>query len=315
VFLENSKRYFRVPVYLYQPGEIIEEDLYLLDSGHFCLFRPKSLLWKVEDEVNLDFAGVDELYIHCQSELFHHQFLENHLDRIIEEPKLCPKIKAEILYTTAQSLVSQIFVHPNAYENIRRSLSVIKHSINFLSRDEKNLMHMMALAKKDFLEYSHAIHVAAYAIRLAQVRGVRAFNHISALGIASVLHDVGKVKLDPKLLMKQGPLTDDDRKELERHVLYGYELVQESKMVPVEAEGLILQHHERPDGSGYPEGLIGSQMLSLAQILSLCDEYDSMIKDHPYCSGLSSDAAFELLKKRFDSDLVGDLRKIVGEWK
>ena len=308
-----EKSYYRVPANLYQDGDIIREDLFFFDTTKYILYRPKHLPWTAGDRLLLEQADIRELFIQCDNRDSHLQFLEDHLGRIIEEPLLEADAKAQILYNTSKSLVSQIFHQPKMSDNIRRSVGIIRFSIDYISHDLQNLSRLMKLATDDFSEYTHAVHVGYYAIRLAHARGIREFNKISALGVGALLHDIGKLKIDRNILEKPDSLTNDEKKELEKHAGYGYELVHDTHNVPELSERLILQHHERPDGSGYPEGLQGGEMEPLAEILSISDEYDTMIRNHPYQHALNSEDAIDVIRSRFSEDLVEHLICILKE--
>ncbi|MBN8555645.1 MAG: HD domain-containing protein [Deltaproteobacteria bacterium] len=301
-------KFYKIPVGLYHPGDLIEEDLYFLYQGNYLLYRLKNLSWKSEDRSKLEDFGVQDLYIKCSSDRSHHYFLETHLNRILDEPDISIKDKANILYSTAVSVVKEVFDKPDQPENLRRSMATVKHSIDYLSRDKEHFFELMSLARSDFSEYTHAIHVSAYAITLAKQVGIKTFNHISALGIAAILHDIGKMKVDPKIVAKSGSLTNEERREMEKHPQYSYELVHRLGTIPELSETIILQHHERPDGAGYPKGLVENEIHALSKIISLCDCFDSMTSERSYQKSLTPLQAIECLRteyqNQYDQNLI-----------
>ena len=84
----EERSFCTIPVGLYHPGDLIEEDLYFLYQGQHLVYRLKNLVWKQEDQARLEEFGVHELYIRCGSERTHQHFLETHLHRILKKPEI-----------------------------------------------------------------------------------------------------------------------------------------------------------------------------------------------------------------------------------
>lgn len=118
---------------------------------------------------------------------------------------------------------------------------------------------------------------------------------IVELELISALHDIGKISIDSNILMKPGPLTDDEWTEIHRHPEIGYRITQSIPELSNISE-YILYHHERWDGNGYPEGLKGEEIPLLSRITSVVDAYDAMTQDRSYRKARShEDAIAELL--------------------
>lgn len=307
-------QYFQVPISLYQPNEIIGEDLYLFYQGQYILFRPKNLLWKSVDAVKLEEFGVKHLYIQCQSAAEYQEFLENNLTQILEKPQIPKEEKAELLYAASNSILGSVFERPSSPANVRRSISFVKNSIDYL-KDKDHFYELMSIASADFSEYTHALHVSAYAITLAKEVGIKSFNDISAIGVGALLHDIGKTKIDPKILEKENPLDESERREIERHPEYGYEIVRRQRTIPEKSEVIILQHHERPGGKGYPFRLDGDIAFS-TKIVSLCDCFDILTSNRNYKKMMKPMEALNHLKNDlkddYDQNLLYHFIKILG---
>lgn len=315
---ENPERqdvnFYPVPVNLYQPNEIIGQDLFLLYQGQYILYRPKSLIWSKGDTDRLTEFGVKNLYIRCESKAEHHQFLETNLAKILDAPLIDKKEKAQIIYETSTTLLVEIFDRPSSSENVKRSVSFVKNSINYL-KDKDNFFYLMRMASSDFNEYTHAVQVSAYSIALAQQSGMRTFNELSAIGIGSLLHDVGKVKIDRKILEKAGKLDESERREVQKHPEYGYEIIHRQRSVPEMAEIIVLQHHERPHGQGYPYRL-GIDMTFSAKIVSLVDCFDALTSNRPYQPRMKPMEAIEYMRSQvkddYDQNLLTTFIKVIG---
>jgi len=111
------------------------------------------------------------------------------------------------------------------------------------------------------------------------------------------LHDIGKLFISWAILEKPERLSKEERQEMENHALYGY-LIAHSSLALREIAPIILMHHERLDGSGYPIGLAGEEIPPAARLVSLLDAYDAMVNDRPYRKALSAGAAIEEIESK-----------------
>ena len=133
-------------------------------------------------------------------------------------------------------------------------------------------------------------------------------NQIEKLRIAGLLHDIGKLYVPLSILDKPAKLTDDEYNVIKRHPLYGIKLLNEANFVNNEILNMILCHHEKIDGTGYPLGLKGKSIPQLAKIITICDSFDAMHSRRVYKD--ADDLTFikkELLEqagKQFDYDYV-----------
>lgn len=162
------------------------------------------------------------------------------------------------------------------------------------------------LGSRDPDEAGHAARVTALALRLARAVGAPA-RSIQALRVGGPLHDIGKLALEPELLRKADPLTSDELEEIRTHPERGVELLNgDTSLHP--ARECVLHHHERWDGSGYPDGLAGHEIPIEARILAVADAYDAMTNDRPYRAALSDDEARAELERcagsQFDPSLA-----------
>ncbi|TMC29007.1 MAG: HD-GYP domain-containing protein [Chloroflexi bacterium] len=150
---------------------------------------------------------------------------------------------------------------------------------------------------RDPYTHGHSQRVARLAERLARRMKLESAQ-IALIRDAARVHDIGKIGTNDVVLLKKGPLDDDERKEMQRHVGIGHKLLSH---IPEFFEGaeLVLAHHERHDGKGYPRGLAGDELPLEVSVISVADSYDAMTTDRPYRRGLPWAAVrAELLRGR-----------------
>ena len=199
-------------------------------------------------------------------------------------------------------------VHPHELRARVRSLSRVKHLIDALDSAEAAFMTLaLTIEARDPHTNGHCERLARHAVRLGRTLGL-AEEELDALHRGGYLHDVGKVGVPDAVLLKPGPLTADEFDLMRRHPEIG-----DTLCAPLQSlrsvRPIILYHHERLDGSGYPEGLRGDDVPLLAQIVGIVDVYDALTSKRPYRGALKpEDAVRHLLKEveqgRFDRRYV-----------
>ncbi len=130
---------------------------------------------------------------------------------------------------------------------------------------------------------------------------------LEILKLSAILHDVGKIGVEDRILRKPGNLDDEEAKIMKMHPLLGAEIMRHIRQLKDLIPGM-LHHHERPDGKGYPEGLKGMDIPIVARIISAADTYDAMTTNRPYRKGLSHQTAIDEIKKeagaQFDKEVA-----------
>ena len=163
----------------------------------------------------------------------------------------------------------------------------------------------VAVDARDPSTHQHSQAVARYAAAIAAQLGLDG-ERVEEVRIAGLLHDIGKVGVPDAVLTKPGALTDEEWVQMRRHPEIGARILVHPQLSSVRE--WVLRHHEQPDGSGYPDGLVGSQIPIEAKILAVADAYEAMIADRPYRQGLSSQTARAELEdgrgRQFDADVV-----------
>ena len=162
--------------------------------------------------------------------------------------------------------------------------------------------------------FQHSLNVTVLSLMLAKSIAISK-EDARLLGIAALIHDIGKAEISDKILLKKDPLTHSEMLHYQQHTEFGARMIKELNL-PLRLGKLILQHHEYADGSGYPAGLKGEQIDPLARILVLTNAYDNL------CNPVNSDHAktpyealaslFAKQRSKFDEDLLKRLIKSLG---
>jgi diguanylate cyclase (GGDEF)-like protein/putative nucleotidyltransferase with HDIG domain len=153
----------------------------------------------------------------------------------------------------------------------------------------------LAIDAKDQTAQSHIRRVQVYAAGLARALGMSE-NEIQGVKTAALLHDIGKLAVPEHILSKPGPLTQEEFQKIRIHPQVGAEIIS-GVPFPYPVAPLILSHHERWDGKGYPSSLKGDEIPLGARILSVVDYFDALMSERPYHRAMSFDAAIGLLRQ------------------
>lgn len=172
-----------------------------------------------------------------------------------------------------------------------------------------------AIEAKDHYTHGHTSRVANLSLEIArkiteQHKKQLAPAFFEDLHIASLLHDIGKIGVPEHILNKAGPLTEEERTSIRKHPMIGVGIIKPIKELEGTLPG-VRYHHERYDGTGYPEGLKGAAIPLMASIISVADAFDAMVTDRPYRRRLSRGDALEEIKqlsgRQFDPRVTGAL--------
>lgn len=162
--------------------------------------------------------------------------------------------------------------------------------------------------------FNHSINVAVISLLIGIYLDYNREDLIN-LCVGALLHDIGKSLIDIELINKETPLTYEEFEIVKGHCQKGYYYLYEKDYIHSDVKQIILQHHERVDGLGYPKGLIGSQINKMAKIVSVANVYDTLTSDNHHIYSMSSSDAIEYIMSHvnssFDFDIVNIFAKII----
>lgn len=225
--------------------------------------------------------------------------------------------RATEIFETAQNTISDVMrtLRAGGELDILAVKKTVAPMINSVLRNPDAMACMVSMKKKDDYTYNHAIAMAVWALVFGKHLGL---DHVdlNSLAMGALLLDVGKTKVRTELLQKEGPLDEDEMEEVKRHVEYGLRILDETQNVDSRVEEIVRTHHERHDGSGYPEGLTGSEIPVFGRITGIIDTFDAMTAIRPYAAAMSTyDVMRHLLDnadKLFQAEIVERFIQVVG---
>jgi HD-GYP domain-containing protein (c-di-GMP phosphodiesterase class II) len=157
----------------------------------------------------------------------------------------------------------------------------VEDIIEELIRRKDSLINVIDLKDYDNYTYSHSVNVTVLSVVTGISLGLE-YSRLKSLGMGALLHDVGKIFVPVEVLNKPGKLTTEEFAQIKKHPEQGFTKVKEEDILDAPGRAVILQHHEKLDGSGYPGNRRGKDIHELAKIVAVADVYDALTSDRPY---------------------------------
>lgn len=223
-----------------------------------------------------------------------------------KDAELLDKVRAALQFRREQLQKEQIVLQSlrdkeKWKELLALSDSRIQRTMEYTANALKKILHV-----KDADLLQHSLRVSRYAVQVAERMGVLPQRQTD-LKYAGWFHDIGKIAIRDQILYKKGRLDESEFLSMKHHPVYGAEILREIEGWSAVAE-IVLQHHEKYDGTGYPRNLKGTEILLEARILAVADAYDALVSKRVYHEGLSVDQAMGILKQdagsHFDHAIV-----------
>lgn len=233
--------------------------------------------------------------------------MEEKLDRLLAErefsPPLKPRVPFEQEMEVARMTYENAMLHAKRVVNDAKmgrkvdyeaSLETVDDIVDSAVRNPDTLVCLSKLSDYDEYTYAHCINVATIAVVFGEYLGLDRDDLIK-LGAAGMMHDLGKTAVPSRIINKRARLTPQEFEEIKRHPEYGRRILEQSGNVPEEVLRAVLDHHEKFNGGGYPEGRTRQEIAPLSRIISLADVYDALTSDRSYKDAILPNKALAIM--------------------
>ncbi len=223
-------------------------------------------------------------------------------------PSADPQLRADALDAGADDVVVRP-MHLGLIGARVRSFMRLR-SVTHALEEAQNVVFALATAMEHKDEYTegHGERVAIYARSLAEHAGLRA-DEVQAVYTGGLLHDLGKIGCPDAILNKPGPLTPEEFEVIKRHPVDGWEICRHLRSLGPTCMACVRNHHEKLDGSGYPDGLAREEVPRATRVVSICDVFDALATARAYKPAFPTETCFKILREEsirgwWDGDLV-----------
>lgn len=227
-------------------------------------------------------------------------------DMLVPDIIINDAIKEETRVKTV-SLIKQVAVKSLNEKSI--DLAPVKKAIDNIIDEvtsaRATVYNLAVLRNVDSYTYEHSVNVAVLAIILG-ASVYLTYDNLKTLGVGAVMHDLGKVYI-PEIINKPGRLSPEEIEIMKTHTWLGFNVLHKSGETDLLSAHIALQHHERLDGSGYPRGLRGNEIIKFAKIAAVADVYDALNADRIYRPKLPPDEIMEIMTAMKGNHLEAEL--------
>ncbi len=199
----------------------------------------------------------------------------------------------------------------------REILETVNQIIDELLDSKDIVVQLIDIRSKDNYLFAHSVNCAVLATLVAKKMRYKP-KELRWLATGALFHDLGMAVLPKNILEKQDKLTDEEYLEVKKHPLHSFDIFKTTNIFDARAGAVVLQHHERYQGQGYPRGLAGKSINPLAQIAGIADVYDAMTSDRPYRKSYQPHEAVEVLlsqgEELFDVSILQHFLSIIAAY-
>lgn len=266
-----------IPINLVEEGMVVAKTIFN-EQGAILLNSNSTLTRRIISR--LEFLGYKGLII------------EDEISKDLEykENFVSQEVKFSMAKRLNKALISGLHSRDNFSDEIDSLKEMIKEIVEGMFSERQLNLNLLELKMFDNYTYFHSVNVAIISLAIAYHLRLNK-EEMLAVGVSSLLHDIGKICVSKEILNKPGKLTSEEYDIMKTHSKKGYEMLNKNNSIPTKVAVAVLSHHEHYDGSGYPNGLSGEKIILFGRIICIADVYDALTSDRPYrnaCSVLES---------------------------
>lgn len=279
-------------------GEVVPFDILIKKENDYIIIieagtlLSQSLYAKLQKQESLYIAKKDEekQILSCESLKY---YIRHNRDNFSK--------RVQLLYDVTNQLFEMFLANKENKINLNCVELIVKSIIYLVKYDKIFIKNTMPFFKNEHMLKNHSLHVAIYAVTLGHALK---FNdeQLLKLGIAGLLHDIGFKKIDAELINKESQLSPEEIAIVQKHVLYSVEIIKQNKIHDPYILDAVMHHHERYDGSGYPNNLLKDEISDFASILAICDVFDALTNSRAHRKNYSSFDALKMMMR--DSEMI-----------
>lgn len=240
--------------------------------------------------------GVMEIYIREdgeEEEIVIPKAVENTIAKLREEDKARVQLSESVKKRVSEGI--QYLYSSTSDPNFVETTSAISDELmRAITENDAIAVDISALKVSDEYTFKHSVDVSTMSMIIAKKHGLDE-QSIRDIGVAGLLHDMGKSKIPNEILNKPGRLTDEEFAIMKQHSVYGYHLLKEKNAFSDRILMGVLQHHEKLNGKGYPLGVSEEKIHQFARIIAMADIYDALVTERSYKKGFSPRDAVEMI--------------------
>lgn len=277
-------------------NSVTDFDMFITLADHFILYSGNGYRWNRSELTELLQAGHESFFIRS-GDLSKAKMYETLAQLPAIEKSMAPPERIQSIEQIGAKFIKCLYEGDLTPACVAKAETIAGSMVECIAEDPSCIKFLSALADHDYYTYFHSIRVAAYSVAIAIGMGLKDQGMLRSIALGSVFHDIGKKEVPLTVLNKAGALTDTEWKLMRSHPSTGHELVMNTVLHHVPRE-IILHHHEKRNGAGYPHGLDQGSLLMEVQIATLADIFDALTSSRSYQNKRSRYEALDFIKHK-----------------
>jgi putative nucleotidyltransferase with HDIG domain len=286
---------------------VTEFALFINQDGNLTLFKQAGHQWLPDEWNELSTASYGNFYYHTRDSSKVNAYLK-FANLPVIDAAAASRVRMMAIMDAAAELTKICYSQSLTESTFAKGREIAMHLVACVEEDRTCIAALGKLAHHDWYTYYHSVRVATYAVALAIEMGLTNAAQLQYMAIGCIFHDIGKSRIDINILNKPGPLTDHEWRLMRQHPELGEAMVYGSDLGHISRQ-IILHHHERLDGAGYPHMLAAADIVTEVRIAAFADTFDALTTNRPYQPGRSRYEALDLIRHRFLEQLDKDCYK------
>jgi HD-GYP domain-containing protein (c-di-GMP phosphodiesterase class II) len=247
-----------------------------------------------------------KLYVSAECYNDYQVYLRENWDQITDNQDLSLNTRTTILNEVVRDVLNNAFRSGSTEQIVQATQSLSEGIVKILG-DEKIVMKgLYNVLHHDYATFTHSTNVATYAVLLAKGLGYSAEDQ-NQIAVGALLHDLGKLSIDERILRKPGRLDEFEFKAIQKHPLVGFKELAFREDLSYAQLMMVYQHHEKLDGTGYPVGVVGDEIHPWAKLCAVVDIFEAITSIRPYRSMMEPSAALGILTKASGTELDSEM--------
>ncbi len=297
--LNYSNYYILLDLDTIKIGDVISFDIFIQKDDEFVIIIEAGTL--ISENLYNKLKNQKSLYIHKGKDEDTQILSCESLRHYIRHSRDDVEKRIKVLYDVNDQLFDIFLTHKDNKINIECVNLIVQSIIYLVKYDVSFLKSTIPYFVNDNMLKNHSLQVAIYALVIGNILKFKD-DDLLKLGTAALLHDIGFKKIDEAIINKKSILTQQEVSLMQKHSQHSVEMIEQNKIHDPYIINAVMHHHERYDGSGYPNQLMSDEISNFASIIGICDVFDALTNNRPHREHYSSFNALKMMMR--DKDMV-----------
>lgn len=305
--MTDEETYIPISPLLVLPNKIGTFTVYLKhkSSKDYVLYCPKGQTFTETHKQRLYDSGVENVYVHMDEKINYKEYMKKYLGAILADETIPLDKRGETFYNASLDIIRDSFEERLPTDNkdgfFNDVHKLVSDTITFLSNKE-SLKSIAKFMKYDYDTFNHCLNVYILSVSLLNSLNIYNNDELFQFGVGALLHDVGKTSIDKNILNKPAKLSNEEFELIKCHCVFGINHCMRAQLSST-VYNIVLYHHEKLDGSGYPGKLSGDDIPNYLRAITVCDIYDALVSKRPYADVMAPYKALTIMKDEFKGKL------------